>query len=916
MKYFRLLALCLIIFALICLASCSSADRLATPKGVKVEYETLTLKWDAVDGAKTYTVTVSSEGKDTVEKTVSKDYYSLDELDEGKYEITVKASDTTGKKENSYPSLPVEFIRDKELGLIFTLINGGKEYELSDARTATGIIDVPATYRQRPVTSIGERAFFGKSDVTEIKLPKTITKVGSFAFSNCSYLKKINLPTNITELGESAFSGCRALEGRLEIPEKLTKIPKGAFAYCASLTEVVFPETLTEIGESAFTDCSALKALRMPLEMKKLGGFAFAACSGVTSVTFNNKLEYIGEFAFSKAISISSITIPDSVKYIGSGAFYYCSSLADITLGEGIEVIDHSAFLDTALYKNTTANEVYVGKWFICLKEDTAVRVDLKPDTVGIANNAFYGSQALQQMELPNSVKYVGALAFAGSNLVSVVTGSGVEHIGDQAFLYCDKLSTVVLGSFDYVSGNMEESNLKTIGTYAFMSCTLLERIEIPESVNDIGAYAFRNTGIYNDTLTGIVYAGDWVVDFNEYIQEEITIAEGTRGIARYSFYNCKTLTSVRIPGSVSYICKGAFYNCSALERVTLPDALKVIEDYTFYACSRLTGINLPPMLEKIGRSAFYAVGTVKNYATDTDADTLIIPSGVTYIGDFAFYGSGYRQADGINGEIETGGIDIIIIGEGVEYIGRCAFYGFRSVRTVTIGGASVIGDKAFFECPTLEKITVLSDLKTVGERAFSSCTSLREVILPDTLKTIGAYAFYKCNSLVKVNTGSALEEIGSFAFFGDSSLKDIYLPASLKTIGDQAFRGCDAILSLTLGASIEKIGDHAFYSCGSLTLYVHKDSLADNWSTYYNSTFVPVVWGCELSDYVISVTVSEGSISNAFASSVISAPNRADYVFVGWSVNAASVTAEYSMDDIKNVSDGTTLYAVWHSTK
>lgn len=892
MKRFRLLILCFVIATVTLLTSCGADNRLDTPSGVKIEYDTLMLEWGAVDGAKVYSLRIEPEGQSATEITVSRNFYSLSELAPGNYSITVKAIDNSGESEDSLPTKPIEFTRDEECGLSFKLINGGKEYAVSDKGSATGAIVIPDTYRKKPVVAIGEKAFFGKSDVTSVTLPEGIRSIGDFAFANCSYLTKINLPDSLVSLGESAFSGCRILEGELKLPNSLTDIPKGAFAYCSSLDGVIFGDGVSSIGEDAFTDCSKIKSLSFPASLTSIGDFAFAACASVETVSFNSGLVSIGEFAFSKAVSLPSVTIPDSVKTVGAGAFYNCSSLSDVTLGVGVETLGHSAFLETKLYKECPTNEIYVGKWFVGLKDNTALYVNFRADTVGIANNAFFGNQYVQSIELPDSTERIGALAFAESNLVSVVTGSGVKYVGDQAFYSCDKLVTALLGSFDYISGSIKESSLISIGDYAFTNCSFLERIEIPETVRDIGSYAFRNTGIYLDAATGAVYADNWLVDFNENLKEELTVYPGTVGIARYALYNNRTLKSVNIPNTVKTIGRGAFYNCTSLLTVKLPDALEEIADYTFYGCSSLRVASLPPMLEKIGRSAFYMCGTVKDYATDTENDTLTIPAGVSYIGDFAFFGCGYRAADGLSGETETGGIDIIVIGDSVEYIGKCAFYGFASLKSVSIGAASVIGDKAFYKCPSLEVVK-----------------------MPDTLEKIGDYAFYKCEALTECELGDQLLSIGDYAFSGNKALESIVLPPTVVSIGTQAFRDCDAIKTLFLGNSLAEIGTDAFYSCDNLTLYSSLDGAALGWSKTWNSTFSPVVWGCELSengDYVYALSTKDGFMSNNFVDTVLSEPSREGYSFLGWSLTENDVEAEYATTELSGLQDGTRLYSVW----
>ncbi len=912
MKHFRLLAYCFITCILLAFSACESVEQLDAPRDVTVEYETLTLRWSEVKGAKTYTVRIEQPSKEPVFVDLSKTYYSLEALPAGEYSVSVRAG---GQKAEASPfSSSTDFIRDDECGLVFRLIDGKEEYEVVSKGEATGVIEIPATYRQKAVTAIGEKAFFNAGDITEVKLPEGIKSIGSFAFANCSYLETIELPEGLLLLGESAFSGCRALGKTLVLPQGLTDIPKGAFAYCSSIEEIRFGEGLISIGDNAFTDLSNLTAIILPKSLEKIGNFAFAACADATEIRFEEGLVEIGEFAFSKALSLKAVIFPNSLKTIGTGAFYHGSELSSVTLGSGLTEIGDSAFFETAIYNNSPTNEIYVGDWFIALKDTAVASIEIREGTVGIANSALYANQYVMAVELPNSVKYIGKNAFAGSNIVSIVTGSGVLHISDQAFLFCDKLIDVVLGSYDYVEQTLQQSSLQSIGNYAFMNCSKLARIQIPATVTEIGSYAFRNTDMFHSALTGAVYADNWIVDYNDTVTEDIVVDKGTVGIARYAFYNLQELKSIKIDNSVKYIGKGAFYNCTGLQKVSFPDTLERIEDYTFYNCSSLKLTSLPPMLREIGRSAFYMCGVTDNDVNDTDGDTLEIPAGVTYIGDFAFFGCGYRRADSISGQTETSGIDILVIGDRVEYIGKCAFRDFASLKSVLIGGTLMIGDKAFYECFSLEEIEVRDKLVSIGDKAFYRCESLRSVALPNTLITIGSYSFYKCEALTRVNTGNGLERIGKFAFCGNILLSDLHIPTSVLSIGEQAFRDCGSLSSLTLGERLQAVGAHAFYSCNALTLYADADAHLSEWDARWNSSFVPVVVGCEISNdgYVTWVAANASSVINQFTDTELRAPRREGYTFLGWSTEESADVSQYALEYVFDPNRGETLYSVW----
>ena len=61
------------------------------------------------------------------------------------------------------------------------------------------------------VTGIGNNAFSGCSEMTDVVIPESITSIGNNAFSGCTGLSKITIPKNVTSIGSSVFSGCTGL---------------------------------------------------------------------------------------------------------------------------------------------------------------------------------------------------------------------------------------------------------------------------------------------------------------------------------------------------------------------------------------------------------------------------------------------------------------------------------------------------------------------------------------------------------------------------------------------------------------------------------------------------------------------------------------------------------------------------------
>lgn len=920
MKKLRLLLIfSLIIVCLFAFASCDDTKPVNTPEGLAVENTTLQLNWKKVPEARLYTISITKEGEEPREVIASKNYYSLTSLTEGNYTIKVKANGKEGISRDSEWSESIPFVREKENGLVFTLINGKTAYEVTAKGTASGDIVIPDLYRGLPVTSIAKKAFFNKSDVTSVSIGNNVKSIGEYAFANCSYLTAITIPEGLIFIGESAFASCRLLAGKLVIPDGVGMIAKNTFAYCGSLEEIVLGSGIERIEASAFTDCTGLTSITMPQKLAFIGSLAFAKCKNLNTLILNDGLREIDDYAFSELALLQAVVIPDSVQRIGTGAFYLCSELLNVTLGNGITVIDEGAFRETKLWNADPAtNEVYVGKWLVGCKDGTVSTLSIKEDTVGIASFAFFRNTGLMYVEIPDSVKIIGEGTFAQSKIMSIIIGGGVREIGEQAFVACGELADVILGKLNTNIGDdtsmLGASALETIGDSAFRECAKLEKIEMPSSLKTVGSYAFRDTDLYKNAA-GVVYAGNWVVDYNENIGADVVLEEGTVGIANYAFYNCSTLSTVSMPSSVKIVGRAAFYDCTALLSVALPATLEVIQDYTFYRCKSLNITSLPPMLTYIGRSAFYKCGSSASLSlTDTTFDVLQLPADVTYIGDYAFYCCGYSERAALEEEqqFNTYGIDAIVLGSYVEYIGANAFYGFVSLKQIDLGGTKYIGEKAFYKCESLETVDFGDSLVTIGEKAFYRCEALEEIKLPTTVTEVGNYAFYRCEALKTVDLGN-VETIGSFAFYGDSAITSITIPQSVSFIGKQAFRNCKGLTAIVLSATIETVEQHAFYGCPSLTIYLGFAELPEKWHKYWNSSYRPVVYGCTLSeDGAYVIYVEKGTIANLNSSNTLSDPIREGYTFAGWGNSSTANVPAFTSANLSEADSGKKLYAIW----
>ena len=131
--------------------------------------------------------------------------------------------------------------------------------------------------------------------------------------------------------------------------------------------------------------------------------------------------------------------------------------------------------------------------------------------------------------------------------------------------------------------------------------------------------------------------------------------------------------------------------------------------------------------------------------------------------------------------------------------------------------GVTSIGANAFWQCSSLEEITILADVTSIGANAFYECSSLKEITIPASVTSIGNYAFAGCSNLTEITIPGSVTSIGISAFSSCSSLKEITILAGVTSIGQEAFWGCIALKSITLPASVTSIGERAFLACKGL---------------------------------------------------------------------------------------------------
>ena len=164
-----------------------------------------------------------------------------------------------------------------------------------------------------------------------------------------------------------------------------------------------------------------------------------------------------------------------------------------------------------------------------------------------------------------------------------------------------------------------------------------------------------------------------------------------------------------------------------------------------------------------------------------------------------------------------------VVIPDGVTAIGDVAFAYCRSLSSVVIPeSVTEIGRGAFEGCKSLSSVVIPESVTEIGESAFEGCTSLSSVALPEEFTEIGDRAFKGCNiseishPCLTIKGGLVIEH--SELLYCTSQSASITIPEGVAEIGGEAFYGCTSLESVSIPSSVKKIGDGSFYGCESLS--------------------------------------------------------------------------------------------------
>ena len=442
----------------------------------------------------------------------------------------------------------------------------------------------------------------------------------------------------------------------------------------------------------------------------------------------------------------------------------------------------------------------------------TSINIPYSVTTIG--EFAFYKCKGLTSVTIPNSVTTIRDDAFYGcSELTSITIPNSVTTIGNFAFEYCSKLTSITI-----------PSSVTYIGNFAFYYCSGLKKVEI----SDLASWCKINFG--NQCANPLSEAGHLYLNGVEIT--EMVIPNNVTNIGNYAFYGCSGLTSIKIPNSVTTIGNHAFYGCSGLKKVEISDLASWCK------------INFGNEYANPLWNAHHL------YLNGVEIKDLIIPDGVTTIGNYAFSGCNDLISVKIPNSVTTKGESAFLQCNGLTKVEISDLASWCKINfSGTTSNPLWYAEHLYLNGVEIKDLVIPDGITSINDYAFSGCSGWTSVTIPNSVTSIGYGAFYYCSNLTSVEIPNSVTSIGVRCFYSCSGLTSITVPNSVTTIGNYAFYHCSGLTNLSIGNHIQTIGSYAFADCNKLNtvnIYATEAPTMSSDTFPYNTATFHVPRGCK----------------------------------------------------------------------
>ena len=343
-------------------------------------------------------------------------------------------------------------------------------------------------------------------------------------------------------------------------------------------------------------------------------------------------------YAFSECTALTSITIPAGVSVIPTSCFESCSKLAKVRLSEGLTEIGYSAFNGcTALTTITLPASLTTLGEYVFKSDAEMVSIRSLSETPPTAQLYTFDGMPVSSciLYVPAGTKDAYAAATGWSNFTDIQEKGANAKIkyGDLYYqLYEDYTATVIRETLDEnnyksLSGEItvedkvyhhgQEYKVNKVGSKAFANCKNVTKINLPEIMDAIEAYAFENMNLseinipatlerlsylafkgsalfasHMDEQGAVYYDNCLLYHEKDYILGQYKVKKGTRLIASSAFSGDTKISELVLPEGLQCICMGAVDYMPLVNTVTIPSSVYSLQDgFLSSYCEKLKNI-------------------------------------------------------------------------------------------------------------------------------------------------------------------------------------------------------------------------------------------------------------------------------------------------------------------------------------
>jgi hypothetical protein len=365
-----------------------------------------------------------------------------------------------------------------------------------------------------------------------------------------------------------------------------------------------------------------------------------------------------------------------------------------------------------------------------------------------------------------------------------------LENITNNCDRYAQYVSSVNQYTVNFV--NYDGSTLQT-NTVDYGSSVEYSGVKPTKPADDDYGYVFTGWDNATSTITGDVTATaqfskadylDYVLSADEtyyivYKSATATLPETVAIPTQYknkpvkaiggSAFEQTSIASIIIADSVTSIGNSAFARCSSLSSVSIPSSVTSIGIGAFQWCSSLSSVS--PLLRYVHRRCFLLFPLLGIHPLLRDVHRRLRLPMVLFplLGIHPLLRDVHRQWR----LPSCSSLSSVSIPSSVTSIGDYAFYGCSSLSSVSIpSSVTSIGDYAFYGCSSLSSVSIPSSVTSIGDYAFYGCSSLSSVAIPSSVTSIGYNAFNNCALLSTATYGGTTT---AFTAAVGSSLSDVF---------------------------------------------------------------------------------------------------------------------------------------------